>query len=257
MIHETATVHPEARLGDSVHVDPGAVIGADVVIGDGCRIGAHAVLEGPLQLGSNNVVGPHCILGTPPQDRGYRGEPTRLEIGSDNVLREFVTVHRATTKEDGVTRIGDHNYLMAYSHVGHDCQLGNHITLANAATLAGHVIVGDHVNIAGLCAVHQFARIGRFAMLGGGTMAPMDILPYAMASGNHARLFGVNRRGLQRNGFSADSIQQIRQAYRLLFRKGLRLQDAVAAIAADESLGSAEVQHLLEFIRTTQRGITR
>lgn len=256
-IHETATVHPGASLGDSVIVAAGAVIGADVELGEGCRVGAHAVLEGPMRLGSGNQLGPHCILGTPPQDRAYRGEPTRLEIGDNNVLREFVTVHRATTKEDHVTRIGNHNYLMAYSHVGHDCVLGDHITMANGATLAGHVSVGNHVNIAGLCAVHQFARIGAYAMLGGGTMAPMDIPPYAMASGNHARLYGVNRRGLQRHGFDADTIRQIRAAYRLLFRSGLRLSEALAAIEADATLHGQAIDELLDFIRTSKRGITR
>ncbi|MCK8516392.1 acyl-ACP--UDP-N-acetylglucosamine O-acyltransferase [Methylonatrum kenyense] len=256
-IHETATVHPGAILGDSVIIAAGAVIGADVELGDGCSVGAHAVLEGPMQIGSNNRIGPHCVLGTPPQDRAYEGEPTRLEIGNDNVLREFVTIHRATTKENHVTRLGNDNYLMAYSHVGHDCVLGNHITMANAATLAGHVSVGDHVNIAGLCAVHQFARIGAYAMLGGGTMAPMDIPPYAMASGNHARLYGVNRRGLQRHGFEADIIRQIRTAYRLLFRDGLRLNEALAAIEANAGLQSQPIRDLLDFIRTSKRGITR
>ena len=256
-VHETATVHPGASLGDSVIVAAGAVIGADVELGEGCTVGAHAVLEGPTRLGRGNQVGPHCVIGTAPQDRGYRGEPTRLEIGNNNVLREFVTIHRATTKETHVTRIGNENYLMAYSHVGHDCLLGDHITLANGATLAGHVTVGNHVNVAGLCAIHQFARIGAYAMLGGGTMAPMDIPPYAMASGNHARLFGVNRRGLQRNGFDAETIQQIRKAYRLLFRTNLRLSEALAAIEADPALDSASISDLLDFIRTSKRGITR
>ncbi|MEX0732078.1 MAG: acyl-ACP--UDP-N-acetylglucosamine O-acyltransferase [Aquisalimonadaceae bacterium] len=257
MIHETATVHLEAHLGEQVVVEPFAVIGAGVVLGDRCHVGAHAVLQGPLSMGADNVIGPHAVLGTPPQDRAYRGEPTRLEIGDGNVIREFVTIHRATTKADGVTRIGSHNMFMAYSHVGHDCLIGDHVTLANCATLAGHVTVEDHVNIAGLCAIHQFARIGAFAMLGGGTMAPMDIPPYAMASGNHARLYGLNRRGLQRNGFSAEEIRQLRQAYRLLFNSGLRLEQALEAIENDSALKSPRVAHLVTFIHGSKRGLTR
>jgi len=257
MIHETATVHPEARLSEHVSVDAYAVIGAGVSIGEGSSIGAHAVIQGPTRVGRDNSIGPHAVLGTAPQDRAYRGEQTRLEIGDRNTIREFATIHRATTKEDWVTRIGNDNFFMAYSHVGHDCVVGNHVTMANGATLAGHVLVEDHVNIAGLCAIHQFARIGAYAMLGGGTMAPMDIPPYAMASGNHARLFGLNRRGLKRQGFSTGELAQLRTAYRLLFASGLRLEQALDAITNDPALKGPRVDHLVTFIRASKRGITR
>ncbi len=258
MIHSTASIDPGALLGENVSVGAFACIGPGVEIGDGCRIGHHAVIQGPTRLGAHNQISPHAVLGEPPQDLSYKGEPTRLEIGERNIIREFVTIHRASTKEDHVTLVGNDNMFMAYSHIGHDCRVGNHVTMANAATLAGHVTVEDYVIIAGLCAIHQFARIGAYAMLGGGTMAPMDIPPYAMASGNHAKLYGLNRRGLQRNGFSRDDIQQVRQAYRLLFNSGLRLEQALEEIHANEALrASKAVDHLVRFIRQSKRGITR
>lgn len=257
MIHATASIDAKARLGNGVQVGAFAYIGPDVEIGDHCMIGHHVVIEGPTRLGRDNRIAPHAVLGQPPQDTSYRGEPTRLEIGDRNDIREFVTMHRASTKEDQVTRIGSDNLFMAYSHIGHDCIVGNHVTMANAATLAGHVTVEDHVIIAGLCAIHQFARIGRFAMLGGGTMAPMDITPYAMASGNHARLYGINRRGLQRNGFTPEEIRQVRRAYRLLFQSGLRLEQALEQITDDPELQGPRVGYLVDFIRHSRRGITR
>lgn len=257
MIHETATVHPEARLGEQIVIEPYAVIGADVTLGDRCHVGAHAVLQGPMSLGTENVIGPHAVLGTPPQDRGYRGESTRLEIGDRNVIREFATIHRASTKEKYVTRVGSDNMIMAYCHIGHDCQIGNHVTLANAANLGGHVTVEDYVTMSALCGIHQFARIGAYSILGGGTMTTLDIPPYAMTSGNHAKLYGLNRRGLQRNGFSAEEIGQLRRAYRLLFNTGLRLEQALDAITADTTLDSPRVTHLVAFIRGSKRGLTR
>ncbi len=257
MIHASASIDPNARLGEGVHVGAFVYIGPDVEIGDGTVIGPHAVIEGPTRLGRDNRIGPHAVLGQPPQDTSYAGEPTRLEIGNRNDIREFVTIHRASTKEDQVTRVGSDNMFMAYSHIGHDCIVGDHVTMANGATLAGHVTVEDHVIIAGLCAIHQFARIGMFAMLGGGTMAPKDIPPYAMASGNHAKLYGLNRRGLQRNGFSGEEIRQVRQAYRILFQSALRLEQALERIEDDTSLDSARVAHLVRFIRDSKRGVTR
>lgn len=257
MIHSTAIIDPHAQLGSGVHVDAYACIGAGVDVGAGCHIGAHAVLQGPMSLGADNHIGPHAVLGAPPQDLGYRGEPTRLEIGARNRIREFVTLHRASTKQDGVTRIGNDNLFMAYSHIGHDSQIGNHVVLTNASHLAGHVTVHDHVTISALCAVHQFVRIGAYAMLGGGTLVPMDVPPFSIASGNHARLFGLNRRGLRRNGFTAPTIRTIHQAYRLLFQSDLRLQEALAAVEAHAELDIEPVRYLLDFIRQSQRGITR
>jgi UDP-N-acetylglucosamine acyltransferase len=257
MIHATASVHPDATVGRNVSVGAYAYIGPAVEVGDGCRVGHHAVLEGPLRIGADNDIGPHAVLGMGPQDLGYQGEPTELRIGDRNVIREFVTIHRATVKADRVTEVGNDNMLMAYCHVGHDCKVGNHIVMANGATLAGHVVVHDHVNIAGLCAIHQFARIGAYAMLGGGTMAPMDITPYAMVSGNHARLFGLNRRGLQRHGFDKEAVTRIRKAYRILFQSGLRLETALKTIEADPELSDDSIRYLLTFIRGSKRGITR
>lgn len=256
MIHPTAIIHPSARLGNNLHIGAYAVIEAEVDIGDGCSIGHHAVIEGPARIGCDNRIFPHAYLGAAPQDLGYQGEPTCLEIGERNLIREFVTIHRATTKDQRVTRIGNDNMFMAYAHIGHDCVIGNHVVMANAATLGGHVSVGDYVNIAGLSAIHQFARIGAYAMLGGGTMVPMDIPPFAMASGNHAKLYGLNRRGLERRGFSPEDIRQIKQAYKLLFRSNLRLEEAIAAVQV-AGLDSPHVAYLLDFIRGTKRGITR
>ena len=257
MIHSTAVVDDDAQIGNDVEIGPYACIGAGVTLGDGCRVGAHAVIEGPTEIGADNDIGPHAILGRPPQDLGYRGEPTRLEMGAGNVVREFVTIHRGTPKDRALTTVGDHNMFMAYSHVGHDCIVGNHVILANGATLAGHVTVEDRVNIAGLCAIHQFARIGEYAMLGGGTMAPMDIPPYTMASGNHARLFGLNRRGLKRAGLTGDEQQALRSAYRVLFKSGLRLEEALTRLQDDGALQTPHVRHLIGFIQSSKRGITR
>jgi UDP-N-acetylglucosamine acyltransferase len=257
MIHSTAIIHSSARLGRDLHIGAYAVIDAEVEIGDGCEIGHHAVIEGPTRLGRDNRIFPHACLGMAPQDIGYRGEPTRLEIGERNVIREFVTLHRASTKEQWVTRVGNDNLFMVSSHVAHDCIVGDHVIMANAATLAGHVTVGDYVNISGLCAVHQFVRIGASVMLGGGTMVPLDIAPFVMAHGNPAKLYGLNLRGLQRRGFSMAEIRQLKRAYKLLFHSELRLEEAMAAVQAEEGLDSPHVAYLLDFLRTSKRGVNR
>jgi UDP-N-acetylglucosamine acyltransferase len=256
MIHPTAIIHPSARLGDGLHVGAYAVIGAEVEIGDNGDIGDHAVIQGPTRLGRNNRVYPHACLGGAPQDLGYQGEATRLEIGDRNVFREFVTCHRGTLKDQGVTRIGDDNLFMVHAHVAHDCVIGNQVVMANVATLAGHIQVGDHVNIAGLCAIHQFVRIGQYAMIGGGSMVPLDIPPYTTAVGDRARLYGLNSRGLQRHGFTRVELAELKQAYTLLFRSNLRLQEAIAAVQR-AGLHSPHVAYLLDFISQSQRGITR
>jgi UDP-N-acetylglucosamine acyltransferase len=256
MIHPTAIIHPEAHLGRDLRIGAYAVIGAAVEIGDGCEIGHHAVIEGPTCMGPHNRIFPHACVGMAPQDLGFGDEATRLEIGARNVIREFVTLHRGTTKDRQLTLIGNDNLFMAYSHVAHDCRVGNFVVMANVATLAGHVTVGDYVNIAGLCAVHQFVRIGAHAMLGGGTMAPLDIPPYTIASGDRARLYGLNLVGLQRHGFGSEDIRQLKRAYKLLFRSKLPLQDAMAAVH-EADLDSPHVSHLLKFISDSKRGITR
>ncbi len=243
-------------MGHHCKIGPFAVIGAGVEIGDHCQIGAHAVIEGPTRMGSHNQIFQFASVGTAPQDLGYQGEPTALEIGSHNTLREFVTVNRGTVKGGAVTRIGSHNLLMAYCHVAHDCCIGDQVVMANAATLAGHVSVEDHAILGGLSAVHQFARVGAHAILGGGTMAPLDIPPYMMAAGNHASLHGINVRGLARRGVSRETILQIKRAYRILFRSGQRLEDAMDEVL-QRGLNAAEIKHLLDFIRASKRGITR
>ncbi len=256
MIHPTAIVHPDARLGSDIRIGAYALIGAAVEIGDGCRIGSHAVIEGPTSLGSDNHVFAHACLGLPPQDVGYEDEPTRLEIGARNVIREFATLNRGTMKDRRVTSVGNDNMFMAYSHVAHDCVIGDHVIMANAATLAGHVTVGDHVNIAGLCAIHQFVRIGAHVMLGGGSMVPLDIPPFTMASGDRARLRGLNTIGLKRRGFGDEPIRQLKHAYKLLFRSDKPLQDAIAAVR-EARLDAAPVIELLDFLSESERGITR
>ena len=255
-IHPQAIVDPLARIGADCVIGPFAVIGAEVEIGDHCQIGAHAVIEGPSRLGAHNHIFQFASVGTAPQDLGYTGEPTALEIGSYNTIREFVTINRGTVKGGGITRIGHHNLLMAYCHVAHDCCIGDQVVMANAATLAGHVSVEDHAILGGLSAVHQYARVGAHSILGGGTMAPLDIPPYMMAAGNHASLHGINVRGLARRGISRETILQIKRAYRLLFRSGRRLEDAMDEVL-QRGLTAPEVAYLLDFIRNTHRGITR
>ena len=255
-IHPQAIVDPLARIGADCVIGPFAVIGAEVEIGDHCQIGAHAVIEGPSRLGAHNHIFQFASVGTAPQDLGYTGEPTALEIGSYNTIREFVTINRGTVKGGGITRIGHHNLLMAYCHVAHDCCIGDQVVMANAATLAGHVSVEDHAILGGLSAVHQYARVGAHSILGGGTMAPLDIPPYMMAAGNHASLHGINVRGLARRGISRETVLQIKRAYRLLFRSGRRLEDAMDEVL-QRGLTAPEVAYLLDFIRNTHRGITR
>lgn len=257
MIHATAIVHPDAALADDVVVGPYACIEADVRIERGCRIGAHAIIEGPTSLGPDNTVGPHAVLGTAPQDSQYNGEPTQLAVGARNWIREFATIHRGSPKDRGLTRVGDDNLIMAYAHIGHDCQVGNSIILANSAMLGGHVVVEDGVNMSAMVGIHQFVHIGAYAMLGGGTMSTKDIAPYAMVSGNHARLYGLNRRGLKRAGFDKADIDALRSAYRLVFNSGRRLQDVLAELGERNYLESALVRHLAEFLGRSERGVVR
>lgn len=255
-IHPSAIVHPDAKIADGVSIGAYSIIGADVEIGPDCQIGPHVVIEGVTRLGSANRVFQFASVGAAPQDLGYADEPTRLEIGDHNIIREFVTLNRGTTKESWVTRIGHHNLFMAYAHVAHDCQVGNHVVMANAATLAGHVTIEDYAILGGLSAVHQFARVGAHAILGGGTMAPMDIPPFVMAAGNHAQLHGLNTRGLERRGFSGEDLRQLKRAYRALFRGKSKLEDGVASIRA-QNLDSPHVEYLINFISQSKRGLTR
>jgi UDP-N-acetylglucosamine acyltransferase len=252
-IDPTARVAAEARLGAGVRVGAYAVIGPQVRIGTGTIVEAHAVIDGDTTIGRDNHVYPFASVGLAPQDLKYHGEPTRLEIGDRNVVREFVTLNRGTGGGGGVTSIGSDNLFMAYAHVAHDCRVGSHTIFANGATLAGHVDVADHATIGAFSAVHQFCRVGIYGFLGGYTVATKDVLPYSKTVGNRARIYGVNTLGLQRRGFSPEVITAIRQAYRVLLQSRLNTSEAVARLEAEPLI--PEVRVLVDFIRTARRGV--
>jgi len=255
MIHPTAIVSPDARVGDGAEIGPFAVIGAGVVLGRGCRIGAHAILEGPSTFGDDNQVFPHAALGLPPQDLKYRGDPTELVVGARNVFREFSTVHRGTVGGGGVTRVGDDNYLMAYIHIAHDCQIGSRTIFANYAALAGHVEVGDDAIVEAFCAVQQFSRVGRHAFMGAMTRAPQDVLPFVKTVGTDVvKTYGVNTIGLKRKGFSEERIEALKEIYRILVSPRLNTSQAVERIAAEFS-GNEDAAYIVEFVRTARRGV--
>jgi UDP-N-acetylglucosamine acyltransferase len=255
-IHPTALVDARSEIAAGVEIGPYAVVGPDVVIGEGTRIGAHAVIEGPLRMGRDNSVAPFASVGSPPQDLKYAGEPTRLEIGDHNVIREYATLNRGTAAGGGVTRVGSHNMFMAYAHVAHDCEIGDRVVMANAATLAGHVTIEDHAIVGGLVAIHQHVRIGESAILGGGAMVVLDVPPFCMAAGDRAKLHGLNTVGLRRRGMSDETLKALRSAYRILFQSGLRLAEAVERIRSE--LGThPEVEHLARFVTSSRRGICR
>jgi UDP-N-acetylglucosamine acyltransferase len=256
LVHATAIIAPGAQLHPSVEVGPFAVIGPHVRIGAGSTVGAHAVLEGRTTLGENNRVFQFASVGAIPQDLKYAGEPTALVIGNGNQIREFSTLHIGTAGGGGVTRIGHQNLFMAYSHVAHDSQVGNRCVFANGATLAGHVEIGDFVTLGGLSAVHQFTRIGPHAFIAGGAMVVMDVPPFCLAQGDRAELAGVNVVGLQRQGFTEEQLSRVKDAYRILFRSKLPLEEAVGRLRVEFG-GHTEVDRLLDFVTSTKRGLTR
>jgi UDP-N-acetylglucosamine acyltransferase len=259
-IHATAVISPEAELDSSVSVGPYAVIGAGVQVAAGTTIGAHTVIEGPTTIGRDNRIFSHAALGAAPQDMKYRGEPTKLEIGERNTIREFCTFNRGTTQDVGVTRIGDDNWIMAYVHLAHDVQVGSRTILANNATLAGHVHIGDWVIVGGLTGVHQFCKIGAHAMTGFQSHVSQDVPPFMMAAGHPLGISGFNAEGLRRRGFSKERIALVKQMHRLLYRDGLTLDDAKRAIAALRGTvegGDVDVQLLLDFLAASTRGIAR
>jgi UDP-N-acetylglucosamine acyltransferase len=255
MIHPTAIIHPHARLGADCQIGPYCVIGEHVELGAGCKLHSHVVIEGHTKLGRENEIYPFASIGLKTQDLKWKGGVTRTEIGDYNSFREYVTIHSAT--EDGdVTRVGSHNNLLAYTHVAHDCQLGNHIIMSNNATLAGHIVVEDHVVMGGFAAAHQFCRIGKMAMIGGYTKVVQDVVPFTITDGNPAATRTLNKVGMQRNGVAEDSQTALRQAYKILFREGLTIAKAIELMEKDLP-ASPEVKHLIEFIRGSERGITR
>lgn len=256
MIHPTAIVHPGARLAQSVEIGPYAVIGEHVEIGEGCTIGTHAVITGHTRIGRNNRIFHHATLGEAPQDKKYAGEPTRLEIGDDNTIREFCTFNTGTVQDLGVTRMGDRNWIMAYVHVAHDCEIGNNTTLANCTQLAGHVVVGDHAVLGGFTGIHQFCRIGAHAMTGVGSVVLADVPPYVMAMGNTAEPHGINSEGLKRRGFSAEAISGIRRGYKTLYKSGLGLEEAKQALR-QQVADCKELEMFVDFIDASKRSIIR
>ena len=256
MIHPTAIVHPGARLGAGVSVGAYSIIDEHVVIGDNTRIGSHVVITGNTRIGRDNHIFQFCSLGEVPQDKKYAGEPTCLEIGDRNTIREFCTFNLGTTQDAGVTRIGDDNWIMAYVHVAHDCQIGNHTTFANNAQLAGHVHVDDWAIMGGFSGAHQFCRIGAHTMIAAGTIVLQDVPPYVMAGGATASPFGINVEGLRRRGFSSESLQVLKRAYRTLYKSGLMLEEARAKLT-EEAETHPEVQPFLDFLAVSKRGIIR
>ncbi|MDF1565647.1 MAG: acyl-ACP--UDP-N-acetylglucosamine O-acyltransferase [Deltaproteobacteria bacterium] len=255
-VHPTAIVAGGATLGEGVSVGPYAIIGEHVVLGEGCEVGAHAVVDGHTTLGPGCKIFPHAAVGFVPQDLKYAGEPTRLEVGARNVIREFATLHIGTEGGGGVTRLGDGNLVMAYAHIAHDCILGDGNILANGATLAGHVTLEDHIILGGLSAVHQFVRVGKNAFVSGGSMVAMDVPPYCTVQGDRASLVGLNTVGLKRHGYSEASIKGIKAAYKELFRSGAGLREAIAQARAEFG-DDPEVAHLIDFVEQSERGIAR
>jgi len=255
-VHSTSLIHPAARLGENVEIGAFCVVEENVEIGDGCVLGHHVVVRGHTRLGRNNRVHSYACLGEPPQDKKYRGEPTRLEIGDNNTIREFCTLNLGTAQDVGITRVGDNNWIMAYAHIAHDCQVGSNIVLANASQLAGHVHIGDYVILGGGTLVHQFCRIGAHAFTAGGSVVLRDVPPYVMAGGNSAQPHGINSEGLKRRGFTTEDIENIRRAYKTLYRNKLGFQEAKAAIA-EQAQSLPKLQILSEFLASTERGIIR
>jgi UDP-N-acetylglucosamine acyltransferase len=256
-IHSTAIVHPKASLADDVEVGPFCLIGEHVTIGKGTRLLSHVMVDGWTEIGERNELHPFASIGGPPQHLGYKGEPTKVIIGHDNILREYVTVNRATVQGGGTTTIGSKNFLMAYVHIAHDCHLGSHLILANAASLAGHITIDDHAIIGGLTGIHQHVRIGSYSMVGGCCGIVQDLPPFMRAAGGYrARMYGLNSVGLRRQGFSADRISVLKRAYDMLFRSGHRIAEA-ARLAKAEFGDQPDVMTVLGFLEGTKRGICR
>lgn len=256
MIDPRAIVDPAAEIDSDVTIGPYTVIGPEVVIGSGTWIGPHVVINGPTSIGRDNKIFQFASVGEVPQDMKYAGENTRLEIGDRNTIREYATLHRGTVQDQGVTRIGNDNLLMAYIHVAHDCVIANHVIMANASSLGGHVHIDDHAILGGFTIVHQFCRIGAHSFSSMGTAIKQDVPPFVTVSGQPAQPFGINSEGLKRRGFDADRILLIKRAYKILYKSGHLLEDAVDQIEALDSQ-SPDIRSLIEFIRNSQRSIVR
>ena len=256
MRHPSAIIHPNAKLAEDVEVGAYSIIGEHVEIGAGTVVGPHVVINGHTRIGRNNRIFQFSSLGEIPQDKKYANEPTRLEIGDHNTIREFCTFNLGTSQDAGVTRVGNHNWIMAYVHLAHDCQIGNHTIFANNAQLAGHVVVGDYAILGGFTTVHQFVKVGAHIITGLGTTLLQDVPPYVLASGNPSAPHGINSEGLKRRGFSGPAIMAIKRAYKTLYKSGLSF-DAAKAEIQSQLAEHQELQPLVDFLATSERGIIR
>ena len=262
-IHASAIVDPNAELDADVRVGPFAIIGPGVRIGAGSSVHAYAQVLGDTVVGQHNIIHSHCVIGGPPQDKKYKGEPTQLEIGDHNTFRECCTVNLGTVQDVGITRVGSNNWIMAYVHIAHDCQVGSNTIMANATQLAGHVVVGDWAILGGITGVHQFVKIGAHAMTGAGTTLLQDLPPYVMATGNPASAHGINTEGLKRRGFTEGQVAALRRAYKILYKSGNTLSDAITKLSNPAEIGTSDatdiaaVMPLVEFLGAATRGIVR
>jgi UDP-N-acetylglucosamine acyltransferase len=257
MIHPTAIVDPAARIPASCRIGPYCAVAAGVEMGDDCELVSHVVLDGPTRIGNRNRIFPFAAIGIEPQDLKYKGEPTHLEIGDDNVIREYVTISRGTPGGGGLTRVGSHTLIMAYTHIAHDCAIGDHVILANAATLGGHVTVEDWAVVGALCPVHQFVRIGAHSYVGGGTTITQDVLPFSLTSAERdTHAFGLNKVGLERRGFSRERIRKIHHAYKVLLASKLNTSQALVKLKAEPDHGE-DVEMLIRFVETAERGVIK
>ncbi len=256
-IHSTAVVDPQAKVHPSCEIGPHCMVGANVELSKNCRLISHVAMEGPTKIGSHNTFFPFCSIGMAPQDLTYKGEPTRLEIGDHNEIREFVTINRGTVKGGGITRLGNHALVMAYCHIAHDCQIGDNVIMANAATLGGHVIVEDWAQVGALCPVHHFVRIGKYAFIGGGTTVTRDVLPFSKTAAERGTsAYGVNAVGLERRGFGKERIRRIHHAYKLLLASKLNTSQALEKIKSEPDRGE-DVDLLIQFIESSERGVIK
>ena len=257
-IHPTAIVDPKAKIGSNVIIGPNNLIGPDVIIGDNTETGANVIIEGSVSIGMNNIIFHHITIGTPPQDKSYQGENTKVKIGNNNTIREFVSIHRASTKDRWITEIGDNNFIMSYSHIGHDCTIGSNIVMANGIGLSGHCVVEDHVNIGGMSGFHQFVRIGTYCMVGAMAAIGKDVPPFVMTAGSsrQVKLYGLNTIGLKRNNFTKEQIDNLSKAYHYLWRSNYMLADAKKKVM-DELGNDPNIIRLINFINESKRGVIR
>src|SRR3984957_2267287 len=256
-IHPTAIIDPKARIAEACVIGPYCVVGADVALGEGCRLLSHVSLEGPTKIGADNVFFPFCAIGMAPQDVTYKGGPTRLEIGDHNEIRECVTINRGTVKGGGLTKVGSHLLIMAYTHIGHDCVIEDHAMLVNGATLGGHVTVEEWAVVGALCPVHQYVRIGAHSYVGGGTTITQDVLPFSMTSAaRNTNAYGMNKVGLERRGFSSERIRKIHHAYKTLLASKMNTSQALEKLKAEPDR-SEDVDLLIRFIESSERGVIK